>query len=362
MDRRSDRCKNGNVAGSFRPSNPSPTPSRTTGSMRFDSSTLGGPLSEPLRTQARADTWFRLEGPNHVAAQLSELSRRELELAAEGLWVSPGPALDAGVLYARSAVDKVRLLVRLARKGMPKKARRRINRRLKALGRELADARDPGTLEDVVERLRQGTREPQLRDGLMVLGGRLAERRYRRGAERRGESTLGETREALDRLRTEATEWPFAGEGFDAIAPGVERVYRRGRRALERAESRASRKRSARLMRRLRELGFTLRLLETTWPSPIAAVEHAVDRAAGRLHEAGELDRLARLLERDEELADNLPVHEMRERIERLASHFRAEALAGARRIFAEDPECARLRHGAWWRAWADEAEDPTEN
>ncbi len=330
--------------------------------MRFDSSSLGGPLSEPLRTQARADTWFRLEGPNHVAAQFSELARRELELAAEGLWVSPGPALDAGVLYARSAVDKVRLLVRLGRGEMPEKARRRINRRLKALGRDLAEARDPGTLEDVVERLRQGTREPQLRDGLMVLGGRLAERRYREGAERRGDPVLNETRSALDQLRAEAPEWPFRGDGFDVLGDGLERVYRRGHGALEKAVRRPSRKRTTRLMKRLRDLGYAMRLLETTWPSPIAALEHAIDRATGRLQEAGELDRLTRLLERDDELAASLPVGEMRERVVGLAEHFRAEAIAGARRIFAEDPECARARHDAWWQAWADEAGEPTEN
>jgi hypothetical protein len=330
--------------------------------MRSDRSHLGGPLAEPLRTQARADTWFRLRGPADVASQLADLSRRELELAAEGLWVSPGPALDAGILYARSAVEKVRVLLRLSRGGLPRKLRRKTNRRLKVLGRRLAEARDPGTLEDVVERLRQGTREPALRDGLMVLGGRLAERRYRDGAARRGDPPLGEMRETLEELQAQASEWPFEGDGYGLLQSGVERVHRRGRRALARVFDRPGAKREEQLMRRLREVGYTLRLLEPLWPTPIGALEHAVDRAAGRLQEAGELGRLMALLDADEVLAANLPVEELKERMGRLREHFRTEALAGAQRILADTPECARERFGVWWDAWAREAGDATEN
>jgi hypothetical protein len=330
--------------------------------MRSPRTSLSGPLAEPLRTHARADTWFRLAGPGDLPRQLVDLSRRELELASEGLWVPPGPALDAGILYARSAVEKVRLLLRLARGGMPPKARRKADRRLKELGRRLASVRDPGTLEDVVERLRQGTREPALRDGLMVLGGRLAERRYREGAARRDSPPLVEIREGLEGVYGRAESWPFDGDGFSLLGPGLQRIHGRGRRALERVRAKARPKREARLMRRLRELGYTLRLLEPLWPAPLGALEHEVDRAAGRLHEAGELGRLTVMLAGDEGLAAGLPLADLTERMERLREHFRFEALSGSARIFAESPSAARDRLAASWDAWAREAAAATEN
>lgn len=351
-----------NVAGLTPPLQP-PSAVPLIGSfMRSTPSPLSGPLAEPLRTHARADTWFRLQSPADVAREVVDLSRRELELAAEGLWVSPGPALDAGILYARSAVEKVRLLLRLSRAGMPRKVRRKANRQLKKLGTRLADVRDAGTLEDVVERLRQGTREPALRDGLMVLGGRLAERRYRQGAAMRNGSPLLEIREGLEGLHARAVEWPLEGDGFDLLAPGLVRVHRRGRQALEKVQKRATPKRERRLMRRLRDVGYTLRLMEPLWPAPVGALEHEVDRAACRLHEAGELGHLVSLLTDDETMAANLPVAELVELMERLRARFQHEALVTAERILAEEPDAARDRLGVWWAVWAREGAGSTEN
>lgn len=325
-------------------------------------SSLTGPLREPLRTHARADTWFRLRGPADVRGQVIDLAQRELELAAEGLWVAPGPALDAGILYARSAVEKVRVLLRLSRAGMPKKARKKLNRRLKRLSRRLSEARDTGTLEDVVERLRQGTREPTLRDGFMVLGGRLAERRYRDRGGSRDNPALSEVREGIERVRNDAPGWDLDGEGFEFLADGVESTYRRAARALKRARKKVTPKRERRLAARLRELGYVLRLLEPLWPAPLAAIGHEVDRASGRLQEATELDTLMAMLADDEVLASGLPAAEMHERMARLKDHFRTEAVGGGARILAASPTQAREHLSDWWSAWASESAAPTGN
>jgi hypothetical protein len=326
-------------------------------------SSLTGPLREPLRTHARADTWFRLRAPSDVPGQVIELARRELELAAEGLWVTPGPALDAGILYARSAVEKVRVLLRLSRGGMPEKARKKLNRRLKRLSRRLSDARDTGTLEDVVERLRQGTREPTLRDGFMVLGGRLAERRYRERGDRRDSPALSKIREGIESVRDAAPGWDFDGDGFAFLADGVESTYRRATRALDRArKKKITPKRERRLAARLRELGYALRLLEPLWPAPLAAIGHEVDRASGRLQEATELEILMAMLADDEALGSGLPASEMHERMARLKDHFRAEAVGGAARLLTASPARACAHLSDWWTAWASETVAHAEN
>lgn len=326
-------------------------------------STVSGPLAEPLRTHARADTWFRLRRPDGVPDQAKELVRRELELAAEGLWVSPGPALDAGVLYARSAVHKVRIVVRLLRGGVPKKLRKRTDRRLRALGKQLAKVRDTGTLEDVVERIRQSTREPQLRDGLMVLGGRLAERRYRDSAGQRRSEAFGEIREALEALQGEVAGWEIEGDGWSLLERGMTRLHRRTAEALERIlDGKTSKKAHRRLMRRVRGLGYGLRLVEPVWPAPMTAVTHEIDRMAGRLQEADELESLMRLFEKSPELVDGLPTAHLDERFERLRDRFRTEASLVARRVFSESTEAFGARFGVWWDAWSDEAGLPAES
>ncbi len=327
------------------------------------STPTAGPHADPLRTHAKADTWFRLRSPQELPDQLRDLAHRELDLAAEGLWVSPGPALDAGVLYARSAVEKVRTLLRLVRAGIPKKVRKDHNGRLKALVRQLAEARDTGTLEDVVERLRQATREPELRDGLMVLGGRLAERRYRDSAAHRDGHLLSPIREELERLDAEVLTWPLEGDGFALLAPGLARVQRRAAKAMQKvADGKTSAKRHRKWMRRSRELGYAVRLLEPTWPCPLNALGHEIDRMSGRLQEADELDRLLRLAKADETLFAALPDDALVERVGRLRDRFRTEALLTGRRIFADSPDGFRNRVGCWYSAWSDEAGHATEN
>lgn len=331
--------------------------------MTSSSPPVSGPLAEPLRTHARADTWFRLRRPDDVAEQTRELVRRELELAAEGLWVSPGPALDAGVLYARSAVEKVRVLIRLLRGGMPKKVRKSANRRLKKLGKQLGKVRDTGTLEDVVERIRQSTREPQLRDGLMVLGGRLAERRYRESASQRRSEAFGPIREALESIQGEVADWTIEDDGWSLVEPGLGRMHRRGRKALKKVVGGTrSSKAHRRLMRRVRDFGYALRLLEPTWPAPLTAMTHEIDRVAGRLQEADELQALLGMIDDDDGLVDGLAHDELRDRFTRLRDRFRDEALLVGRRVFSEKSDAFSDCLGVWWDAWEDETGLPAES
>jgi hypothetical protein len=293
---------------------------------------------------------------------MRELVRRELELAAEGLWVSPGPALDAGVLYARSAVDKVRLLLALLRSGLDRDLRRSADRRLAAVRDGLEQVRDVGTLEDVVERLRQATREPAQRDALMVLGGRLAERRYRDSATRRSGEALGDLRAEVERLHTDAADWTVSGDGFEALASGLTRVHRRARRGLGRLPAgKKARGRHRRWMGRMRDVGNALRLVEPVWSVPLSALGHEVDRVTGRLREAEELDRLLDLLAEQDALGANLPVEDLSERLERLGARFRAESRSVGRRLLADPSSTFRERLETWWLAWSDETGSPTE-
>jgi hypothetical protein len=318
---------------------------------------VSGPLVEPLRTHARADTWFRLRSPHDLPVQLRELAQREFELAAEGLWVSPGPALDAGVLYAQCAVEKVRVLVRLLRGGLGKSTRRELGGTLDELRVDLAGVRDVGTLEEVVERLRQSTHESALRDALMVLGGRLTERRYRESAERRNGEELGLVRTRVEALQAELADLEIDGDGFDLLAAGIRRVHLRAARELRRIQNgKRSARRHRRLMERVRDFSYVLRLVEPSWSVPLGALGHEADRVTGRLREADHLAHLRRRLGDEVDLAANLPSDELSERLGRLRDRFRTEAIQVARRIFADESRVFRARMGAWWAVWQEES------
>jgi hypothetical protein len=312
-----------------------------------------GPLAEPLRTVANADTWFRLRRPDGLPGQLRDLARRELDLAAEGLWASNGLALDAGVLYACSAVDKVRVLLRLARGGLSKRLRTKTAPRLAAMTRQLAEARDPGTLESVVERLRQSTREPGLRDGLMALGGRLAERRHRAAAALAEGGGLGKLRGELERLHAEARGWKIRGDGFELLGPGIGRAYRKARRTMREVEAKpGSAKRGERWASAAGSFGTALRLIEPVWPVPLKALSHEVDRVVGRLKEAREFERLLTRASRDPSLMAGLPAKDLGDRIVRIRDRFRSEALSTGARLFVDPPQVYEERLGLWWTVW----------
>jgi hypothetical protein len=236
----------------------------------------------------------------------AEPARREPDAAA---------ARGAEIVHdTRKALKRLRALLRLLRDELGPKRYARENAALRDCGRRLAGARDAevmlATLDSLVgrdpARLQRSAAVRQLHAQL------LAERDtaaiHAIGDPRVRAEVLGELRA----VRARAERWQLRERGFKLLAPGLERVYRRGRsdmRVVRRAAKRTTGKRRARAKRRRAIAGQSVTALHV-WRKRVKDLRYAaetLDRGGKRYRPvrriARRADRLGEMLGEEHDLA-----------------------------------------------------------
>lgn len=218
---------------------------------------------------------------------------------------------------------------------------RRENLTLRDAGRALSESRDAQVLVETLDELgeRQAPELPgpawhKLRDALES------------AAENAGAgSPAASVAATLADARARVASWPLPENGGpQALAPGLEHVYRRGRRALRTAEHEPSTEHLHELRKRVKDLWYAAQLLRPTAPKrmrKMARRAHHVSDLLGQDHD------LAVLAERAESQAELLSVPEL-ETLKASIAHRREQlqrdALARAERLYKRKPrELARI-------------------
>jgi CHAD domain-containing protein len=145
----------------------------------------------------------------------------------------------------------------------------------------------------------------------------------------------------LDAAQARLSGWPPIGDSFDAVAAGLARTYRDGRRAMKSLRSPED---LHEWRKRVKEHWYHVQLLRNVWPPVMKAY-------------AGALENLSRAL------GDHHDLHVLRER---LGPRFRvvnaaiatrqraleAEARQIGRRVYAEETSRWLARIRKYWTAW----------
>ena len=201
------------------------------------------------RTLARArvprSPWLLIGEP--PAAGLRRVVLGQLDLAIELL---EGPLREGGaqtVHETRKSIKRLRALMRLLRPALGSKRFTRENSALRECGRRLSGARDAevmvATLDAILERHPGLTRSAGASASVSSLRGELlAEREWGPGGPPAGARTQAEQLRAvageLRAIRARVLEWELPERPADPAAlstPGLERIYRTGRRRRRRA-------------------------------------------------------------------------------------------------------------------------------
>jgi CHAD domain-containing protein len=141
-------------------------------------------------------------------------------------------------------------------------------------------------------------------------------------------------------------------DDFAAIAPGLTRVYRRGRRAMRQAYHDGSAESFHEWRKRVKYLRYQLESLEPIWPELIGA-------HAGRLDDLGELlgDHNDLAVLRQIVLNDDAATADQRERtlllvlIHRASLELQYEARTLGSTLYTEAPNLFVGRLGSYWNA-----------
>lgn len=201
-------------------------------------------MTDPLTRVAGAigsqrddsDRVFRLHDGEHVPDGMRRIARGQLHNARDALDGASKRRLPGAVHDARKALKRLRATVRLSRDAVGEEIYERENVAYREAGRRLSASRDADvllqTLDGVCERFADelpGRVADRLRAELQI-------RRQRaiaglRDDDRAVAAVLSDVEDAL--VRTPA--WTFQEDDFDALSPGLRRIYRRGRKRIRAA-------------------------------------------------------------------------------------------------------------------------------
>ena len=180
---------------------------------------------------------YRLQTDERVQDGVRRCAREQLDRSIAELTerVSDDP-VDA-VHEARKALKQERSLLRLARGATDSGERRRENAELRHAAQMLSASRDAEVMLQALKELSERFTGQVPETTFEAIRGRLqAERDPAR--QRLLESGLtGEVADELRAIRERIDDWSLHGNGWKALDPGLDRGYRRGRHAFERART-----------------------------------------------------------------------------------------------------------------------------
>ena len=292
------------------------------------------------RAEVRRARAYRLHPQENVPDGVRRIARGQADVALEQLDGSAGGAASDAVHEARKALKRLRALVRLSRDALGDEVYRRENVTLRDAGRRLSGVRDAAvmveTLDDVARRFRDEIPEGAfagLRDALVADA---------EAARAQVDEDSAITDDVVAVLRSEhagVAAWPLPEHGDVAmLAPGFERIYRRGRRALRDARRDTDTEHLHELRKRAKDLWHAAQVLRPAAPKQmkkLARGAHDLSDVVGEDHD------LAVLLEGARERSDALGPGELSlldALIGRRRARLQRKALARGRRVYARKP------------------------
>lgn len=297
---------------------------------------------------------FVLEVDEPLSAGVRRIAHEQAERALEGLGSAEADreAADDAIHDARKRFKKIRAALRLVRHHLGPEVFARENEAWRDAGRQLAEVREsavlPRTLRSLRDRhgdaLAPGPFE-EMADRLEAYHGCVLDRVL---AE---DGPLAEATVMVQAARDRIHAWPLTASDWEAIAPSVRKVYKRGLRRMEDAYEDPSAAAFHEWRKRVKYLWYQLRMLAPVWESVLGEWADVQHDLADDLGEANDLSDLLEQLENGRLDVDG----EVATVLTGVATRWRAERWDDARplglRLYAESPDEFVERMGTYWTA-----------
>ena len=303
---------------------------------------------------------FQVRPDESVARGVRRVARDQIDKALVGLNGRTHANLEEVVHDVRKRLKKVRAVIRLARDGLGRKVAGREDDRFRDAGHPLSEVRDAGILVKTLEKLveRRGDRHPlvvaigAVREPILRRKGRILRRVHDEG------HVLAKLIETLEAARRDVKRWRIAGDDWDSLEGGLERIYRRGSRAFHEASESPTDEALHEWRKRVKDLWYALDLLKPVRPGFTEPRAEEARRLADQLGEDHDLAVLRQVLTGSEGMPFGRdPVGAILPLVEDRRVGLRREAFTLGTCVYAERPKAFVARFRAYWRAWRAEAE-----
>lgn len=289
--------------------------------------------------------------PKEPAAEVRKVARQGIDKAIEALG-APVAERAEGVHQARKRFKELRALLRLVRKPLGADFKCE-NRRLRDLGRALAESRDAAAMLESWDLLAQRFTEPFAEVAFKQARRRLQDRARRAetttsGIEERIAEVIGE----LTSLRERVGTWKLNAKGFDLFAAGVRRTYADGCAELAKVRVDMSDEQLHEWRKRVKDHWYQTRLLTPSWPKLMQLRSDTLKRLADLLGDDHDLAMMRQLMQSEPELF-GLP--DQCERLDVMIAERRSELQSDALRIggdiYVDAPDELVERWRRYWVA-----------
>lgn len=298
---------------------------------------------------------YRLKAGEPVGDALVRIAREQIRKALAEI-DDTGLDLHETVHQVRKRCKKVRGLLRLVRPTLGTTYQRE-NACFRDAARQLSRVRDAQTLVETLDDLVShfaSTLDPEFAAPVRA---RLVTRR-REVAEHETDlqERLRAVRRTLEEAHARSAEWQLEKEGFDAIAGGIGKTFRRGRKAMAKARNAPSPEAFHEWRKRTKYFWYQQRLLRPLWPAVFQARCAAASELGDLLGDDHDLALLAETLEQEpERFGADEAVQVLLGLVHQRRLELQQQARPLGERLFGEKPAALVKRLEHYWCAWQQE-------
>lgn len=261
------------------------------------------------------------------------------------------------VHQVRKRCKKVRAILRLARASIGDDVYRAENVWFRDTARELSATRDATAAIESFDLLMEALEGQMDTAQFAPIRHAMVTRSREMGAsEDFVASRLNFAVRRLSVARERAAEWAFTIEGFDGIAPGLAKVYDRGRREMAQVRREPTDTALHDLRKRVKYHAFHIRLFAPTWPALLDAARDQTMELAEAIGADHDLVVLRAMATGEGALVRAVADPQLLQQFVMLMDRRRVDLQRGifelGTLVFAEPPETLVSRLRGYWAAW----------
>ncbi len=229
--------------------------------------------------------------------------------------------------------------------------------RFRDFGRKLSAIRDAEAMIETFDKLQEKFKDQLGSDANAEVKDNLVKRRQivaheEEGLAQRTAEVVAELRNA----RELANFWPLNNDDFSALRPGLQKIYRGGRKRFAMAYQHPTADNFHEWRKRVKDLWYYNRLLQDLWPVLMDGYIESLHQLSEYLGDDHDLVVFKQLLiDQPEKIGSEQTVQILKTLVDKRQGELRANAEKIAPRIYAEKPAnfCARIE--AYWQVWKAE-------
>lgn len=286
------------------------------------------------------------DGMRRIA--LEQIDRAIAELYSEEL------DLQRTIHQVRKRCKKQRSLIRLVRPVFHDYATE--NAAFRDAAQALSHLRDSEALIGTYDALVEAFKNQIERRAFAPVRRRLTLRQQEITRPRAIDEALSSFRDRMREARERVRHWRLQGDGFEAIAGGLNKTYKRAKRAMAQARHEPTAEAFHEWRKRSKYHLYHTRLLTPVWKRPMKAHETEAKRLSdllGKHHDLAVFQRT--LADEPDAFGHSTELEVLVALIGRRQAALEAEAFTLGARLLAETAPELVQRWGSYWHVWCDE-------